>query len=170
MRWFAGAALAALCFSASADTFNAKVIRVVDGDTIIVLSDSNSEFKVRLAGIDCPEKRGNQPFWRSAKKELSALLENSRVLVNYSKTDRWGRIIGVVWLGTQDTNAAMVRLGLCWHFKRYEREQSDSDRQTYSRHEEVARAGGIGLWADPRPMAPWDWRKGKRHSESGKGV
>ena len=167
LRWLAGAALAALSFSASAETFDADVVRVIDGDTVVVLSDTNAEIKVRLAGIDCPEKRGNQPFWRSAKSELSNLLGNSRVLVNHSKTDRWGRVIGVVQLGSLDTGAEMIRLGLCWHFKRYEREQSASDRRIYSGYEKAARAGNIGLWEDPRAISPWNWRKGKRTAGAG---
>ena len=90
--------------------------------------------------------------------------------VEWTKTDRYRRKVGKVTFATercnapecpmvQDANLAMILAGVAWHYKQYEREQSDGDRVRYAEAEETARAEHIGLWRDPNPEAPWDYRK-----------
>ena len=156
------AALALLLSSlAQAEEIRVKVTRIIDGDTVVVLSDQHEELRVRLAGIDCPEKRRNQPYWRFAKDALSDRVAGRTITVDFDKRDRWGRLIGVLWLNNQDVNAELVGIGACWHFKKYQHEQSESDQVRYHELELSARQRHIGLWADRQPIAPWDWRKQK---------
>lgn len=141
---------------ASAGQIAGKVVSVADGDTVTVLDASNNQHKIRLSGIDAPERA--QPFGRQAKEHLSNLIAGSQVTVETMKTDRYGRTIGKVLEQNRDINLAMVAAGFAWHYKHYENEQPASDRELYSRTESTARTQGVGLWRDPQPVAPWTWR------------
>jgi endonuclease YncB( thermonuclease family) len=140
-----------------AETITGRVVGVADGDTITVLDAANQQHKIRLSGIDCPEK--NQPFGQVAKQSMSDQVFDRQVSVETSKRDRYGREIGKVLVGGVDANLEQLRRGLAWHYKKYEREQGPLDRATYAGAEIEARVAGRGLWVDPEPMAPWDWRK-----------
>jgi endonuclease YncB( thermonuclease family) len=146
--------LAAAC--AQAETFTGRVVGVADGDTITVLDSANVQHKIRLAGIDCPEK--NQPYGQAAKQSMSDQVFDRQVSIETSKLDHYGRQIGKVLVGNVDANLEQVKHGLAWHYKKYEREQSIEDRAAYANAEIEARAAGRGLWSDPAPMSPWDWR------------
>lgn len=150
--------LLALC--AHGETISAKVVGVTDGDTITVLDAGMVQHKIRLAGIDAPEKK--QPFGQRAKERLSELVGGKTVEVETEKQDRYGRTVGKVFTDGRDTNLTMVVSGFAWHYKKYQNEQSPSDRLLYNSAEQDARAARRGLWADPAPIAPSDWRAGTR--------
>lgn len=156
------AALALLCAltTASADTLNGTVIAVQDGDTITVLVGGNTQHRVRLAGIDAPEK--GQPFGQQAKESLSALVGGRAVEVHWHKHDRYGRVVGKVVHNSVDINLAQVDAGLAWHYLEYAREQSVADRALYAEAENRAREARLGLWRDAMPMPPWAYRRAKR--------
>jgi endonuclease YncB( thermonuclease family) len=84
------------------------------------------------------------------------------VQVEVGKKDRYGREVGRVLLDGLDVNLELLRHGLAWHYKAYEREQPPAERMTYAQAERSARERGVGLWSDARPVAPWDFRKGIR--------
>lgn len=133
-------------------TFVAKVIRILDGDTMEILYQ-NTPIKVRLAHIDCPEKRGSQPFGNHAKIALSDLCFGQNVTVYGENYDRNKRLIAVVVNAKkQVVNQQMIKLGMAWHFKKY------SEDATYAQLELIARKNKIGLWQDPNATAPWEWR------------
>ena len=136
-----------------------QVVRIVDGDTLVVETAGHRQ-KVRLAGIDAPER--NQPWGEASTRELRRQLAGRAVIVEWHKKDRWGRLIGVVRLNDNDMNLHQVDRGLAWHYKRYQKEQSPSDRQDYSAAESQARDARRGLWSDPDPIPPWEWRKPHR--------
>ena len=144
-----------------ADTLAGKVVGVADGDTITVLDGQQTQHKIRLMGIDAPEKA--QPFGQNSKQSLSDLVFDRSVSVEWKKLDRYQRIVGKVQINGQDANLEQVRRGLAWHYKKYEREQEPLDRATYSQAEIEARMGRRGLWSDPGPTPPWDWRKSKKN-------
>ncbi|MCM4150009.1 nuclease [Arenibacter sp. N53] len=131
----------------------AKIIRILDGDTAEILY-GQLPIKLRLEHIDCPEKRGKQPFGNRAKIALSDLCFGQMVSVSSDgKFDRNGRLIGVIFnKDSLNVNKEMVRLGMAWHFKKY------SDDMSYDALEREARAAKVGLWSDPNPIAPWDYR------------
>lgn len=132
-----------------------NVVAVADGDTITVARDHVTR-KIRLAGIDAPEK--NQPFGLIAREFLSSLAFGKDVDVETEKMDRYGREVGKVLLDGKDINLAMVLAGLAWHYKKYQFEQSPSDRLQYDDAEKSARVARLGLWQDVDPIAPWDFR------------
>ena len=147
-----------LSFPAWAD-FIGNVVGVADGDTITVLDADKVQHKIRLTGIDAPEKK--QPFGNRSKQSLSDMVFNKIVTVETDKRDRYGRELGKVLVGGMDANLEQVREGMAWHYKAYERTQSATDRQAYADAENEAKAANRGLWVDADPMPPWEWRHRK---------
>jgi endonuclease YncB( thermonuclease family) len=143
-----------------AEVVSGKVVRVADGDTITVLDSQTQQHKIRLAGIDAPERR--QAFGQRSREFLASLVASQDVEVETVKTDKYGRSVGKVLLKGRDINLAVVSAGLAWHYKEYEGEQSASDRMLYANAEQEARDLRKGLWVDPSPQAPWDWRHNSR--------
>jgi len=147
--------------------FTAKVLRVVDGDTVHVVNKAGKKFKVRLTGIDAPEK--NQPYGLASTYKLTEMLINKWVLLkskpdngNLYSIDRYNRVLAKVILDGRDINLAQVSSGYAWHFKRYQKQQSPADRESYSKAELHAKKNELGLWGEKKPMAPWKWRKIKK--------
>ncbi len=99
-------------FGVFADTLNGKVVKITDGDTLVVLDAGNTQHKIRLSGIDAPES--NQPFGKRSKEALSGLVVGQRVEVDRHKHDRYGRILGKVIAQGEDVNLAQVRTGMAW--------------------------------------------------------
>ena len=170
MRWFkpeprnlslqaiiVTAALLWLCIMppAFATEFTGKVVGVTDGDTITVLHSGRGE-KIRLNGIDCPEKA--QAYGHKAKEAASALVFGKQVTIITHGQDKYERTIGDILLpdGT-NVNHRLVQEGMCWWYRKYA--PGDS---TLERLEAEARAAKRGLWADPNPVPPWEWRKQQR--------
>lgn len=151
--------------TAFAETYTGRVVGVSDGDTITVLDSSNTQHKIRLAGIDAPEK--SQAFGQRSKESLSASVFGKSVTIDSNKSDKYGREIGKVIVSGQDANLAQVRLGLAWHYKAYEKEQSTTDRAAYSQAETEARSRNVGLWQDAKPIPPWDFRHGTGIASTG---
>lgn len=158
-------AVALLCAAAAwrpavAETLSGQVIAVSDGDTIGVLDAQHVTHRVRLAGIDAPEL--GQPFSQKSKQHLAGLVHGREVQVEWNKLDRYGRIVGKVMADDLDMCREMVAAGLAWHYKAYQHEQSLEDRQAYSAAENAAREGYRGLWSQPQPMPPWEYRAWRR--------
>ena len=146
--------------AAPLQTIEGRVVGVADGDTITVLGVGNRQTRVRLQGIDAPES--GQAFGQVSKRNLSELVFERHVVVEYEKTDKYGRTLGKVLADGRDVNLLQVTAGLAWHYKHYQDEQSSADRRLYADAETEARSAGRGLWADPGPIPPWDFRRGKR--------
>lgn len=133
--------------------FSAKVIRIIDGDTMEILYKS-IPFKIRLAHIDCPEKNSRQPFGKEAKKALSNLCFGQQVKLSIQNADRYGRLIATFTNAKQQiVNQEMVKLGMAWHFTKY------SSDKTYAKLEQEARQKKIGIWQEKNPIPPWNWRR-----------
>jgi endonuclease YncB( thermonuclease family) len=152
-------------FAVQAETYTGTVVRVLDGDTAEVLDASDTPHKVRLAGIDAPERK--QPFGTKAKQELLSLVGGRQVTVDWTKTDRYGRQVGKLIVEGKDANLAMVAAGLAWWYRKYASEQDPAYRDRYESAETKARAAHLGLWADSAPVAPWDWRHQGEAASSG---
>ena len=143
-----------------ADTLTGRVVRVTDGDTIVVLDSENTQHKIRLTGIDAPERK--QAFGSKSKERLSDLVAGHVVIVEYYKRDRYDRILGKVLFSNEDMNLEQVKAGLAWHYKKYQNEQAPNDRELYSEAEIEAGEAKRGLWHDPEPLPPWEYRKMRR--------
>jgi endonuclease YncB( thermonuclease family) len=147
---------------ATAGTLSGKVVGISDGDTVTVLDAELRQHRIRLAGIDAPEKR--QPFGQRSKEHLSSVVFGREVVVEIGKTDRYGREVGKILTDGVDANLEQVRAGFAWHYKAYDREQSAFDRRLYAEAEDVARTSMLGLWRDANPVPPWEWRRLSRRS------
>lgn len=134
-----------------------KVIYISDGDTIHVQPRYGNKIKVRLYGIDAPEKA--QPYGPQSTGILRNLIGNQYVNVQIYTTDRYGRSVGKIFLQKQDINAEMLKLGAAWHYKYYDK---SADYQKYDHLEQVARDHHRGLWNRPKPTPPWEYRKAMR--------
>jgi endonuclease YncB( thermonuclease family) len=140
-------------------TFSGRVVSIEDGDTIIVLDAANRTYKIRLQGIDAPE--GGQAFGNRSRQNLTDEVFGKEVAIEWSKRDRYGRIVGKVLLDGRDVCLEQVRAGMAWHYKYYQAEQSPEDRTLYADAEDRARATRRGLWTDATPTPPWDFRRGR---------
>jgi endonuclease YncB( thermonuclease family) len=114
---------------ASAETITGQVVGVSDGDTLTVLDASHQQFKIRLSGIDAPEK--GQPFGSQAKDSLSEMVFNKQVVVESGTEDRYRRKVGKVQHGGTDVNLEQVKQRMAWHYTAYAKKQAPADRQAY---------------------------------------
>jgi endonuclease YncB( thermonuclease family) len=142
---------------ANAKTIEGLVVGVSDGDTITVLDQQKNSYKIRLQGIDAPEKK--QAFGEKSKQSLHDLVHSKQVRIEYNKEDKYGRIVGKVTLDDVDVCLQQLVLGMAWHYKKYQNEQSVSDRALYSETELKSKSLKLGLWSDDTPMPPWEFRK-----------
>lgn len=132
-----------------------RVIKVKDGDTIVILDSLYTQHTIRVADIDAPEK--GQPFSTVAKNFVSDEIFGKTVFVQKIKIDRYGRTVGHIFYDDKDLSEELLRKGLAWHYKYF------SDNQYLSDLELEARNKKIGLWIDHNPINPYKWRKGTRH-------
>ncbi len=141
---------------AHSETINGRVVGISDGDTLTVLDASNTQFKIRLAAIDAPEKA--QAFGQRGKQQLSDLCYGKSAIVKVVSTDRYGRTVGDIDCAGINANEAMIQTGLAWVYRKYAKGYG----HLYALEDE-ARNTRRGLWVDSNPVAPWDFRKAKRN-------
>lgn len=143
------------------ETLRGIVINVVDGDTVILLEkgpEGKRTHRVQLKGIDAPEY--GQAGGEEAKAYLEKLVWGETVTVQYAGDDQYGRILGLVLCGASRVNDEMVKEGWAWRYKY-------STSKKLAAYESEAKAGKKGLWAEPDPISPWEWRDRKRGKEKG---
>ncbi len=142
-------AITAACDSA-AQTFTGTVVAVHDGDTISVRT-RNETIRIRLEGIDCPEYR--QPFSARARRFTSTMVRRRTVTVEPRGHDQYDRLLARVRVDGTELNEALVRKGLAWHYagRTPDRVLADAER--------AARAARVGIWSQPNPVPPWEWRR-----------
>jgi endonuclease YncB( thermonuclease family) len=131
----------------AASVLEGTVVKIADGDTINVLDSNKVQHRVRIAGIDAPEK--GQPFGNASRKQLGGLVAQKEVRVEFNKHDRYGRIVGKVWVRppdcptcgkTLDVGLAQVTTGMAWWYRKYANEQSPEDQGRYEFAEQEAKA------------------------------
>jgi endonuclease YncB( thermonuclease family) len=150
--------------SALADELRGRVVSVSDGDTLTILDANNKQHKIRLNGIDAPEAQ--QDFGQAAKKHLSDLVFGKDVVVSWSKVDRYGRIVGTVTVNGTSANLEQLRAGFAWYYHHYASDVPAEHRAIYEKAEAVARAAKRGLWSQPNPQPPWEFRRGNAPAAS----
>ena len=127
-----------------------KIISISDGDTYDILID-NKKIVIRMDAIDAPEK--GMPYWKKSKQMLSNLIFGKEIKIKIVKMDNHGRYVGRTYAGTLDISAEMIKTGMAWHYKEYNKED------LLAQLEILARQNQIGLWADQKVFAPWEIRK-----------
>lgn len=163
--------LSGLSSISQAETLTGWVTHIADGDTITVLDYSNRQHKVRLMGIDAPEKL--QAFGSRSQQNLGALVNGRDVAVEWNKRDRHGSIIGKVMVSppdspcrsqracpkTFDAGLEQIKAGQAWWHKSHAKEQTPEDQSKYEQAEFQAKIHRYGLWADTNPVPPWGFRQ-----------
>jgi endonuclease YncB( thermonuclease family) len=143
-----------------------RVVRVLDGDSLLLRLDDGGVHGVRIAGIDAPEK--GQPYADVSRRALLAQLDDRRIRLETIKTDVFGRLVGRVFVDGRDAGLVQLRAGLAWHFARYDADLAPAQRRRYAQAERQARLRGLGLWRDPAPMPPWAHRAEARRAQGGR--
>jgi endonuclease YncB( thermonuclease family) len=133
-----------------------KVVRVIDGENLVIRDVNNTPTKVHLASIDCPEK--GQPWGSRAREALAGYTFAKEVTVDWDKRDQGGWTVGTVIVDGTNVNLALVSDGMCWWYRKYADEQSPADRLLFKDAETKAREDRRGLWSDADPTPPWEWR------------
>ena len=145
-------------YGAVAATITGQVVGVTDGDTMTVSVDGR-RVKVRLAGIDAPERK--QPFGVRSRHYLEKLCFRKPVKIDDRGRDRYGRVVGRVNCAGRDASAEMIGAGMAWVY-----DGNADDRAMYRRDlyrlEDSARAARRGLWTNRKPIPPWEWRKKRK--------
>ena len=163
------ACLALSITTTPAADIDGKVVSVNDGDTVRVLDSAMVEHRVRLTGIDAPEK--GQPFGTASRRHLASLVAGKPVLVESAGSDRYGRLLGKVWVRpddcpdcgrTLDANLAQIQAGMAWWYQYYADDQPPGDRESYQSAAMQAKRLRLGLWSEADAIPPWAWRRGER--------
>lgn len=149
MKWW-WIVFCCLALNVQAEIFDAKVIAVLDGDTVLLLRGTQ-KVKVRLVGIDAPEKR--QPYGKRSRRSLCERVCGREVRVETQAVDRYERLLAMLTVDGINVNQEQVRRGMAWEYSHYH-----SDRELFAIQRE-ARQARRGLWADAEPQPPWQWRK-----------
>jgi micrococcal nuclease len=140
--------------NALAETLTGKVVSVADGDTITMLDASNTQHKIRLSGIDAPEKR--QAFGNQAKQYLAKLCFGKAAEAIIETKDSYGRYVAEVYCESINANESLLSEGLAWVYTQYAKKFPH-----YKDLEDESRLNHIGLWADTNPVPPWKFRRNK---------
>ncbi|MGO9567233.1 MAG: thermonuclease family protein [Desulfomonilaceae bacterium] len=139
-----------LCFP-----WSGRVVGVSDGDTIRVMH-SGRETKIRLFGIDCPER--DQAFGNKARRFTANMVFRKVVEVQEVDKDSYGRTVGWVSVDGKSLNKELLRAGLAWWYRYYAENERELEKL-----ESEARKNKIGLWSSPNPIPPWEFRRTENH-------
>lgn len=143
--------------AAASAPVTAVAVGVDDGDSFVARKRDGAKIRVRIAGIDAPER--SQPWAAIARQRLRELLVGREVRIVRLKTDPWGRHVALVEVDGEDPGQTMIEDGLAWHFARYDRDLPAPLRPRYAQAEAQARERRAGLWQAPDPEPPWVFRK-----------
>ena len=132
------------------------MVGIADGDTLTLLDAGKSTHRIRIDGIDAPER--TQAYGQRARQSLADLSQGRTAHAECPKSDRYGRAVCRVTVDGVDVGLEQIRRGLAWHYKKYAHEQPLAERSSYAGAEERARAARLGLWAMPTAEPPWDYR------------
>jgi len=139
------------------EQYSGYVINVLDGDSVVILDDNKQQLNIRLGEIDAPEY--DQPFGNQAKEVLAELVLNKTVVIKSQVVDKYGRIVGRIYIGQTDVSSELVKKGLAWVYRKYA-----TDKSLYQL-EDSAKQANTGLWSLPEAerIEPWVWRHSKQN-------
>jgi endonuclease YncB( thermonuclease family) len=149
-----------------AETLVGRIVGVSDGDTLTLLDAGKQTHKIRLSGVDAPEKK--QAYGQQSKLNLSNLAYGHEATADCPKRDRYRRAVCVVTVAGKDVGLLQIHQGLAWWYRAYAHEQRAQDRRGYERAEQMAREKRLGLWRERDPKAPWEWRRERREQSTAK--
>ena len=134
-------------------------VKVIDGDTLEVITPNGQSERVRLFGIDAPEYKQSHGAYSTQKLQECVNNTNTNVSIEWQERDFYKRVVGKVVADGKDCNLNQLQQGAAWHYKNYQKNQIEYDRLAYANAEVTARTESRGLWAKLDVVAPWDYRK-----------
>lgn len=140
-----------------AEGYPTELVRVFDGDSLIVRSSNGNEIEIRIHAIDAPERR--QPYANASRRALRELLEGEEIVVMEHSRDRYDRVIAKLMVDGRDAGLEQIEGGFAWHYRQFASQQSREDRSLYATAEAKAKERRIGLWARNNPIPPWEYRR-----------
>jgi endonuclease YncB( thermonuclease family) len=147
------------------DVIRGHTVAVTDGDTIKVLTAEHQLLRIRVSWIDAPEM--GQAFGNNAKQAMSALVFGKDVELRPHTTDRYGRLVAMVFVDGQDAGLELIKEGLAWAYEHYLITEGTAElQQSYTTAERAARSARLGLWQDSEPVPPWEYRKAEREQRA----
>ena len=161
-----------LAFAAAAEcpipgkTLRGLVVAITDGDTFTLLDARKEQVKIRLVGIDAPER--SQAFGRVSSANLASIIFRKEIVASVTKIDRYRRCVSKVLIGESDVSLEQLRSGLAWVYTEYLHELSATDRSLYTTAARTARTNHLGLWTDSGPVPPWQFRRPRGTAASAK--
>ena len=162
LRALACAVFIGCSHAAHAEAFSARVIKVFDGDTLAVVDATNRQYRVRLSGIDAPERA--QSFGSLSRKSLAELARGKSALVEYHKIDKYGRLVAKVSVDGRDVGVEQLRRGMAWHRASVPDDQSHQEAFLYGQAQGEARSRKLGLWQQ-HPVPPWKFREANKGAQ-----
>lgn len=135
------------------DKITGRIVKVTDGDTVTLLTQDNRQIKIRLDGIDAPERK--QDYGTKATLYVRRLCEGKTVTVIKTGTDRYKRTLGILYVGNLNVNEYLVRKGLAWHYKQFNKSHRLDSLERLARKEK------LNIWSLPNAVPPWEYRKNK---------
>lgn len=154
--WLRVLLLLCLILPAHARTLTGRVVSISDGDTLTLLA-GKTQYKIRLAQIDAPEK--DQPFGQRARQSLAELAFGQTLEAKVEAEDRYGRLVATLWSGGTNINLEQVRRGMAWVYVHYPHSPQILDAERQARHAQR------GLWSQTHAVPPWDWRRQKKGAD-----
>lgn len=143
--------------AANKETIFARVVGISDGDTVTVLAEGNKRIKIRLQGIDAPER--SQAFGMRSRQNLAKMIFGKNIQIKSQGLDKYQRTLGTIILDDEDINEQQIKDGFAWFYRRYEKDLTPEQAARYEEAETDAKNNQRGLWADANPTPPWDYRK-----------
>ncbi|MFM1880689.1 MAG: hypothetical protein RLZZ344_923 [Pseudomonadota bacterium] len=144
-----------------------SLVRVFDGDSMLMRTPNGETIKMRIAGVDAPEK--SQPSADPARDRLERLLKESPLQVTILKKDVYGRWLTSIVVSDRDLGQQLIEEGHAWFFRRYQSDLTAEQRRQYDWAEQKAREDRRGLWAEEQPVAPWEFRQRRREARQKEG-
>ncbi len=142
--------------NSSSGTYRGRVVSVSDGDTLTLLTEGNQQIKVRMQGIDAPEKA--QPYGQASKRSLSEMAYKKNAVAECPEKDHYDRYVCKVSVDGVDINKAQIASGYAWVYRQH------NNRRDYIEAESMAKSLRSGLWADSMPTPPWEYRRAERNN------
>lgn len=140
------------------ESLKGKVVSVADGDTVTIITDNNERVRIRLYGIDAPEK--GQDFANKSREYLNDLCYGKRVSIDKKGVDQYNRVLGVIYIGDLNLNQEMVRTGLAWYYDYFVKDPHMEEL------EQIARQKKLNIWSMKNPIPPYEYRKSQRNNKN----
>ncbi len=148
------------CSNVLCKNIKVKIIKIIDGDTVVARTINNKKLKIRLAGIDAPER--DQPYGIKSTNYLKKIIFSKIVNIHLTSKDKYKRSLGIIFYKKTNINLDLVSSGNAWAYRKYLKKMGKKLEEAFIRAESNAQYYKLGLWNNLSPTPPWTWRKNNK--------